>query len=240
MNQLLVVIFSDHGKMRALFLDLDDTIYSERMFKMSGFKAVASWLEANSILEFKIALSSMTDIITKKGTLFSKVFDTLCKQHSINSKVIPLLVEVFSLHKPNLRLYHDFYDFMENYNLTNFEMGLITDGIRSVQRRKIESLKLDKFVKPSRMIITNDLLPPMDKNNPEVFFRASRMVGLSGKDCVYIGDNPYKDFKHPKEQGWYTIRIRRGYFSDENSNEYVSDEIFNFCELSKLLDSWSE
>jgi FMN phosphatase YigB (HAD superfamily) len=34
-------------------------------------------------------------------------------------------------------------------------------------------------------------------------------MGVSRGECMYVADNPWKDFASPADLGWITVRIRR-------------------------------
>ncbi|HVR84135.1 MAG TPA: HAD-IA family hydrolase, partial [Planctomycetota bacterium] len=85
------------------------------------------------------------------------------------------------------------------------DLGLITDGPSVAQWNKVRLLGLARIIKD--ILVTEDLGAGAGKPSPLAF---KKLQGnREGTACVYIGDNPCKDFQGPKELGWRTIRIRR-------------------------------
>lgn len=219
---------------KAVFFDLDETIYPEKDFRMSGFKEVARWLEKHMAVKYNDAFSKLIAIIGEKGMLYDKCFNRLCRIYHIDESIIPELIRIFRGHKPRIKPYSDFCDFMKRHN-KDYYLGIITDGVGYVQRKKIYALKLNKWFTESAISITDEFMPFTDKGSPEVFIKACRIAGISEKDCVYIGDNPDKDFNNPSKLGWHTIRILRGIYANKKSNKYVNHEIKGYKELNTLL-----
>jgi putative hydrolase of the HAD superfamily len=51
--------------------------------------------------------------------------------------------------------------------------------------------------------------------------------GSRGKNCLYVGDNPQKDFYGARILGWKTVQIKRpdGIYKDEKNvrSDYMAD-----------------
>jgi putative hydrolase of the HAD superfamily len=85
-------------------------------------------------------------------------------------------------------------------------MGLITDGLSSVQRRKIAALGIEEYF--DVVICTGDLGPDFEKPSPVPFALALHLLDVPAKDSVYVGDDETKDFAGPQELGIRTIQIK--------------------------------
>ncbi len=219
---------------KAIFFDLDETIYPERDYRLSGFKVVARWLSDYKNIPTEDIFAKLCEIIDAKGLLYKTCFNELCQTYDIGINLIPRLVEIFRMHRPTIQPYSDFLQFM-NSAKHNYHFGIISDGISKVQRRKMDSLRLNRWFKQSAIIITSELGSSVSKFDSEVFIKAGSIFGLKGNECFYIGDNPYKDFENPSRQGWITIRIKRGVYADINDNTYVKKVIENYNGLASVL-----
>jgi putative hydrolase of the HAD superfamily len=47
------------------------------------------------------------------------------------------------------------------------------------------------------------------KPHERAFLAIEAALEARGAACVYVGDNPAKDFAAPRRLGWRTVRIRR-------------------------------
>ena len=50
---------------------------------------------------------------------------------------------------------------------------------------------------------------PYRKPHPFAFEQMSARLGVSPSACVYVADNPLKDFIAPNRLGWRTVQIKR-------------------------------
>jgi len=182
-------------------LDIDDTVILERDYVYSGFCAVDTWLRKNR---------ELTGFLEKAWHLFEtgrrkKIFDIILDELGFQEQgMIDNLVRVYRGHKPQITLLPDAERFLARHECQN--LGIISDGYSSTQWAKVESLNLKSKV--DRIIITDDWGVDFWKPNPRSF--VTIQTSLSPEECIYIADNPLKDFKAPEALGWSpSIRIRR-------------------------------
>jgi putative hydrolase of the HAD superfamily len=196
-------------------LDLDDTLYLERYYVRSGFQAVDQWLKIHRSLEdfFNEAWSLFES--GKRKTIFDMVLES---RGLFDENLIKELVNKYRTHVPSITLEPDAKEFLRNHHKKE-DLALITDGSATAQWSKIKALDIEKYfgniivtddlgANYSNIIVTDDLGANYSKPNPDVF----KMVqgSLPGSACVYIADNPLKDFTAPASLGWMpSIRVRR-------------------------------
>src|SRR5262249_677416 len=91
---------------------------------------------------------------------------------------------------------------------SSVELALLTDGFAVTQWSKIEALGLRRWLR--QMVVTDDLGPDRVywKPHPRAF-QWLQGEGRSADACVYVADNPRKDFDAPARLGWRTIRLCR-------------------------------
>lgn len=183
-------------------LDLDDTLYLERYYVRSGFQAVDEWLKINcSINGFFNEAWSMFES-GKRNTIFNMVLEN---SGLFDDNLIKELVNKYRTHIPSIKLEPDAKEFLHNYHKKE-DLALITDGPAVAQWSKIEALGIEKYF--GKIIVTDDLGPNYSKPNTEAFKRVQGSLPSSA--CVYIADNPLKDFTAPASLGWMpSIRVRR-------------------------------
>ena len=189
---------------KALIFDLDDTLYYEMTYVRGALKEVSKYLsrkyEVNSEKLYKKSL----EILKKDGR--GKIFNELCKIYSI-SEEISILVEIYRESKPKLKLYEDSIKIIEYAKKNNIKTGIITDGNSKVQWNKIYSLGLDKLI--DKIIVTDDYGPGYSKPHEKAYTEITRIFNLKFEECMYIGDNPSKDFVGAISLGMQTRRIVR-------------------------------
>jgi putative hydrolase of the HAD superfamily len=190
-----------------IVFDLDDTLYPEYDFVISGFQAVDEDLRRRNIQGFfPVARKLFQDGL--RGTIFNAALGQLGIAH--DPKLVDALVEVYRSHTPRLQLFPDARWILEHFGTTTTKVGLITDGFGQTQRNKVQALGVEgRF---AATIYTADLGPGQGKPSLTPFQNIAVMLGMQDEmhRLVYVADNPKKDFMAPNQLGWKTIRIQRG------------------------------
>ena len=187
-----------------LVLDLDDTLYPERDYVMSGFASVGRWLErALGVVGFAGRASEAFNAGTRGNT-----FDLVLSDMGVvtTPELIATLVGIYRSHSPRIALYQDAEWCLQHVG-RGVDLGLLTDGYLNGQQSKVNALGIaSRF----RTIVYSDELGRESwKPSRTPYLEMMRRTGYSGPDCVYVADNPEKDFLPARELGWMTIRIRR-------------------------------
>ena len=192
-------------KFDAWFFDLDDTLYEELAFVRSGFGAVADFVASRGAIEASEAREVMEKTLAEQGR--GKVFDVLIEGAGLQGVVAPLtLVHIYRTHAPSIELQEDAVVVLSELRSRGALLGVITDGMGSVQRRKLEALDVDRYVDLS--LATDELGSHCWKPSPEGFRVACERLEVAPQNCCYVGDNPRKDFEGANQLGITTIRLQ--------------------------------
>ncbi|QYR21239.1 HAD family hydrolase [Paenibacillus sp. sptzw28] len=93
------------------------------------------------------------------------------------------------------------------------DVGILTNGPVDHQMVKIRALKLDRLVPKDRIFISDAV--GIAKPDPRVFEHISRVTGHLPEHCLYIGDAWENDVITSLEAGWRAIWLsRRGFRPD--------------------------
>lgn len=200
----------DEGKgsqIKGVIFDLDDTLYSEKEYVRSGYKAVSHYLGG----DYEERLWSLFE--DKKPAI-----DELLKELGRENEKAKVL-EVYRSHKPNIHLYPGVADFIEELKEKGINVGIITDGRPEGQRNKIDALELEQLVED--IIITDELGGTQFRKPCDIAFRIMQTRWrLNPADIVYVGDNPAKDFQAPQQLGMQSLWVKNddGLYSDSLLN----------------------
>ena len=189
---------------KGILFDLDDTLYPEKQFVMSGFRAVASYLSKKYGMDSDYIFSILKEDF--ENGLRKRNLDVVLQKLGMEDENTPDVVRIFREHKPTISLYPEVRPILD-WSKKRFKLGLITDGYIITQRNKIHSLKIEDYFD---VIIINDISKGCSKIDKEPFLKALSEINFNAQDVVYVGDNPAKDFVRAKEIGIHTIRIIRG------------------------------
>ncbi|MGG5794585.1 HAD family hydrolase [Bacillus nitratireducens] len=189
---------------KAIVFDMDDTLYKEKDYVVSGFKAVDEWIKANhKKTEFyNIAIRLFN--LGERKLVFNKTLEKLNIDY--DEKLISNLIEQYRVHKPDIQLLEE-ADWVLNNLINTVKIGLISDGYLVAQERKINALKLEERV--HSIILTDKLGKECWKPSEIPYEKISKELQVSHQQCVYIGDNLSKDFITAKKLKWLTVHINR-------------------------------
>lgn len=187
-----------------LIFDLDDTLYDERQYVESGFRAVAEMGRQRWQLDATASFEYLCQLLDEYGR--GKIFDKWLGANNLASKTnIKDCIRCYRLHKPTLTLPNKHRELLQS--LTG-PLYLVTDGHKIVQQNKITALGLTPYFK--RIFITHRFGIKHAKPSTYCFELIKKAERCSWKELVYIGDNPAKDFVNLNKKGAGTIRILTG------------------------------
>jgi len=192
---------------RGVVFDLDDTLYPERDYVASGFRAVAAEVAARTSLSAGDVYDGLWGDFQegRRGDLFDRLLAR--RRQARNTITVAEMVEVYRGHRPAIELTAEVEDLLSELKEQGIPLGLISDGYRIAQQAKVESLKLETFFDP--LILTDALGREFWKPHERAFRQVEEAWDLPGAALVYIGDNPTKDFIAPQRRGWTGLRLRR-------------------------------
>ncbi|ADU31850.1 HAD family hydrolase [Evansella cellulosilytica] len=213
--------------------DLDDTLFCEHEYVRSGFNAVAKYVVGKfpNLNQETLYNSFIKEwMISGRG----RVFNAVCQRYNIDVS-IDKLINVYRNHRPLIDLYNDAKSLISFLKRQNIPIGIITDGNSIMQWRKIEALGLNELV--SSIIVSDDLGSSCWKPSDIPYKEVSKVLNTSLNECIYIGDNPHKDFVTAKRLGMKTIRIIRpvgDHMKISLDKHYEADKkIYSLLELRK-------
>ena len=201
-----------------IVFDLDEVLYDEKTYVISGFRAVSEFLEKDEAIPKKIIFEYLKRRL-KNGR--ERIFNDLLDNFRIYSqKNLKKCISVYRTHTPKIKLYSDAKDCLKR--LKNYPLYIVTDGNKMVQKNKIKALNLENHIK--KTILTSNYGLRNSKPSTFCFQKICDMEKTSPTNLVYIGDDPHKDFVGLKREGFKTIRLFKGRFKNERlSKEFEAD-----------------
>lgn len=213
--------------------DLDDTLYNEKNFVFGAFGEVADYIGTKYNIPKKLLKDEMIELLFDVGR--GKIFNLICEKYGFKEP-IEVLVNIYRTAKPNIYLYQDSIEIL-NATKNKYKLGLITDGLSKVQWSKIKLLHLEKLF--DQIIVTDDLGKEYRKPSIVPYNTMASKLKLNTNECIYIGDNPNKDFYGARAAGYITVRILRkdgDYCNLRMNNENEADfDIKSLIELNNII-----
>lgn len=185
--------------------DLDDTLYLERDFVLSGFASVGRWLARERGIHGFRALAAAHFEQGRRGDIFDAALRDLGL--TPDAGLIGEMVARYRRHKPRIDLAEDARRWLEN-TPPGWALALITDGPVDSQAAKVKALRLQSYgFEP--ILLTDRWGLEFRKPHPRAFRSIADRYDLPGPRYVYVADNAAKDFVTPNRLGWQSVQIRR-------------------------------
>ena len=215
----------DEGKknqpIKGIIFDLDDTLYSEKQYVRSGYKAVSRYLGEKDAYRrlwfyFEQGKPAIDCYLNEIGRIGEK----------------DKCLEVYRHHKPKLSLYEGVAEVMKELRERGIKIGIITDGRPEGQRNKIMALGLDI----NDVIITDEIGGTQFRKPCDIAFRImERKWMLPYEEMAYIGDNTEKDFQTLEQLGIRRIWFRNKNGLYRNNNSIKINYIDNIKDILRII-----
>jgi len=231
------------GKLKAIFFDVDDTLYST-----SDFAARARSNSLTALLDQGLRVSKdelgqeLDEVIREFSSNYEHHFDQLLlrlpdKVVGGLNKTLLTASAVVAYHDTKfneLVPYEDVSEVLQRLSRTGLILGVITDGPVMKQAEKIIRLGVLPYLNQNGIFITHEM--GFSKPNVKLYLRVCHEFFLEPCEVMYVGDNPINDIDPPNSIGMITVRSRRsGKYQDVAGRTEPDHEINNFHELLELL-----
>ena len=193
-----------------MIFDLDDTLYEERTFVMSGFDAVARSICQQTGKSYSKIIQTLIDDFTHnpRGKIFDRAFEKLGLP---NKSAVSRAISIYRSHEPTINLLPGVRGVLEDLSSTG-PIYLVTDGNKLVQSNKVKALDITNYF--AGIYITHRFGRDAAKPSLTCFEKIKHKESADWNDLVYVGDDPNKDFVSLNKQGSNTIRVHQGRFKD--------------------------
>ena len=187
-----------------MVFDLDDTLYLERDYVRSGYRAVAEQLRESLGRDepFEDWLWQRFLSGESRGA-----FDAMSEHFrlGLSAERIAGLVDVYRRHRPSIRPLEGVAALLKELR-PRVRLGLLSDGFLPAQRLKLEALGIERYFE--QVLFAEQLGRGAWKPATTGFEVLADRLGLPHDCLAYVADNPSKDFVAANRLGWRTIQFR--------------------------------
>lgn len=217
---------------KALIIDLDDTLYDERDYVLSGFRAVAGEIARRFPGSDADGLyGGMVAELDAHGR--GKVFDRALEQAGVDAgpELVRALVEAYRDHRPQIALWPGVADALASL-ARDYRTAVVTDGLSQMQRRKVDALGVEALVAEVLYCWEHEAPKP----DPACYIEALRRLDARPEEAVVIGDNPAHDMAAARAIGARSIRVLTGRFAAQGDAGFAPDATaVRFLDVAKIL-----
>jgi len=206
--------------------DLDDTLYPESEFVLSGFLEVAEFLSDHSEMDHERIFNRLRNDFERgiRGDNFDRILEDIEADVKVEE-----LVELYRSHKPDIELTTDTKYCLKKLN--NRSISIITDGKVVKQRKKIDALGIKQLV--DHVFVSEEFGSDGSKPSTRMFEAFLSTTGTEPENSVYIADNPAKDFIAPNTLGMRSIWVSRSW-GEYTDNEPTVEQETPTCRVEDL------
>lgn len=182
----------------ALVFDLDDTLYPERRFALSGFRAAALAAAAVGADESRVWRALVAAF--RRGVRHD-LFQQVCESERLASHAVPILLDAYRSHVPRLRLPIESQAVLGECRRRGV-VAVLTNGDPAIQRRKVAALGIEALVD---CVVYAAEHHPAGKPDRACFTAVERALHTSSTQCVMVGDTLAKDVVGAQAAGWHCV-----------------------------------
>lgn len=221
---------------KAVVFDLDDTLISEREYVLSGFNVVSKEISYRYNLDSSIVFKKMQELFDESSKeVFNRVLEVFNVDYT-KEEIIDL-INIYRNHKPEIEFYDDVIPTLKELKDKGIKVGIITDGYKETQRRKLDALKCNELF--DEIIITDELGREFWKPHEKPYKMMAEKLGVELNEMAYIGDNVAKDFITANKIGVTTVCVEREksiYFGEKANKEFLPNhKIRKISEIDRHL-----
>lgn len=230
-------------RLRAIFFDIDDTLFSTTVFAEKARRAAIDAMIAHGLQGDRDALMrELAEVIAEFTSNYEHHLDKLllrlpAEALAGRNPAILVAAGVVAYHETKsqeLRVYDDVYEVMRELGKSGLILGIVSAGLTVKQAEKIVRLKITEFLDPRAIFISDQI--GIGKPNPKLYKKACDAVGVDPREAMYVGDNPRADVEPAKKLGMVSVWMRRsGRHALEPHMPQPDYQIRNFHELRDVL-----
>jgi putative hydrolase of the HAD superfamily len=232
-------------RLRALFLDVDDTLYSTSEFAATARRAALDAMIRHGLrMPLDDAVAELAEVIAEFGSNYPHHYDRLLRRLPIDflppgNPAILVAAAVGAYHDTKYRSLFPFRDVPEVLAKlsasTDLTIGVITEGLEIKQAEKLVRLGLTEWIARDAIFISDQI--GISKPNRKLYLRACASTGVEPPEAMYVGDHPENDIAPAKSIGMVAVRHRwqGGKHAREEGGVKADYEIRGFQELIPIL-----
>ena len=230
--------------LRAIFFDIDDTLYSTSEFSEEARKnSIEAMIEQGLSMPKDQLYEELQEVIREFSSNYEHHFDKLLvriprRHYKGKNPAIIVAAGVMAYHDTKNRLLAPYEDAVEVMRLlakkSDLLLGIITEGLEVKQAEKLLRMRILPYVSQNAIFVSHQL--GISKPNPKLYQRACSDLNIKPTESMYVGDNPWHDIDPPNSIGMMTVRMRRGgKYQNSESRTAPTLEVQNFWDLLDYL-----
>lgn len=228
---------------KAIFFDIDDTLYSTSVFaSRARHNSVKAMIGLGLDFPEQKLVGELAEVVREFSSNYDHHFEKLLLRipRSAYAGINPAILvagAVMAYHETKFRELMPFPDVIPGLKAlakAGLIRGVITDGLSVKQSEKLIRLKLYPLFTPGAIFISDDI--GISKPNIKLYQRACNELNLSASEAMYVGDDPVNDIDPAKALGMSAVLMKRGGKHLTRYGRLKPDyQVDNFRQLVKIV-----
>lgn len=230
-------------KLKAIFFDIDDTLFSTTAFAEKARRnAIEAMIRAGLRVDPDDAMQELKEIIGEFSSNHNQHFDKLLQRlpARMSAGINPVILVASAVMGYHRTKYTDLKPFPEiekllvALNAQPLILGVITDGLAIKQAGKLLWLDLYQYFHPQAIFISDQI--GISKPNKKLFAKACAKTGIKPAKTMYLGNDPIQDVDAANAAGMTSVLVRRKGIQVRPKGATQPDyEIKDLTELAAIL-----
>ena len=229
--------------LKAVFFDIDDTLYSTTDFVARARRAAVDAMRRHGLrLPAGHILRELQEVISEFSSNHDHHFDKLLLRFprraydGVNPAVM-VAAAVAAYHDAKFRFLRPFPEVPEvlrRLAKTDLIRGIITAGLVVKQAEKLVRLGVYGLLTPTAIFISDQI--GISKPNPKLYQRSCRELGIPPREAMYVGDHPAHDVDPVRKLGMISVLVKsEGRHAKERGRAKPDYKITNMKQLWRIL-----
>lgn len=205
--KLLIKYVGVKKMIKAIFFDIDDTLYDTSGFaKLARKAALNAMIAAGLPLTHDDAYILLREIIKEKGSNYDQHLNVLTKRVFGEENLLLVAIGMITYHNVKfalLRLFPETMSTLIHLKAQGYNLGVISNGLTIKQYEKLVRLGLHHFFDS---VITSQEAG-VEKPDINIFELAMDRIGCKAEDSVMIGNSFNDDIKGAIDAGMSAIYL---------------------------------
>jgi putative hydrolase of the HAD superfamily len=198
--------------LRALFFDVDDTLFDTTAFAAQAREKAVDAMRARGLRAGRAeTLTTLSDVVAEFGSNDDRHFDRLLMRLprvategcNRDYNVVAAVTAYHDTKWRELKLEPGAERLLTDLAATELRLGVISSGLTRKQIEKILRLGLDRFVDHRLIFITDQI--GIAKRNPLLYRRAVEAAGVEPREAMHVGDHATNDVEPAAAAGLRTV-----------------------------------
>lgn len=220
-------------RIKAVFFDLDDTLYdcSGALTDGARRRAAQAMVQSGLPLDEEAAYQLQVEMARRHGPRF-QVFDRIAEEHGMGEDFVEAAMAAYNSDDVNgIAPFSDVAPTLQALQKQGFLLFLVTNGVHARQRRKIDLLGIGQFFDE---IVVNDR--ELGHVCEESYLDLMNRYGLAPAECVAVGDRIFSEIRVANHLQMITVQMIHGRFKSLLPKSEMEEADYQIARIGQLPD----